>query len=146
MTAEFRHRTRIEVQFRDIDAMGHVNNAVTASYVEQARVSYLHDLLTVDPFGEMELILAMVKIDYSAPIFFGQEVDIDTRVDWIGRSSIGMSHRLTAGADGHEVARADAVLVAYDYQQGRPKPVPDAWRSLLATHEGHALDRVTAPA
>ncbi len=144
MTAEFRHRTRVEVRFGDIDAMGHVNNAVTATFVEQGRVSYLRDVLKVDPIDEMGLILAMVKIDYTAPIFFGQEVVIETRVDWIGRSSIGMSHRLTAGADEHEVARADAVLVAYDYERGRSKPVTDAWRSVLAAHEQHALDKVIA--
>ena len=45
MTDDFRHRTRVEVRFRDIDAFGHVNNAVVASYVEQARIRYLLDVL-----------------------------------------------------------------------------------------------------
>ena len=42
---DFRHRTRVEVRFRDIDAFGHVNNAVVSSYVEQARIRYLVDVL-----------------------------------------------------------------------------------------------------
>jgi acyl-CoA thioester hydrolase len=41
----FRHRTTLQVRFRDIDAFGHVNNAVFFSYLEQARIRYLLDVL-----------------------------------------------------------------------------------------------------
>ena len=142
MTDDFRHRTRVEVRFRDIDAFGHVNNAVTSTYVEQARVRYLHDVLAVDPVGLMPLILATITVDYVSPIFFRDSVDIGSRVDWIGTSSIAMSHGLWAD-DGRELARASSVLVTYDYDQARPMPVPDDWRAALATHEGRALERPT---
>jgi acyl-CoA thioester hydrolase len=140
VTDDFRHRTRLEVRFRDIDAFGHVNNAVTSTYVEQARVRYLHDVLAVEPVGLMPLILAMIKIDYVSPIFFRDTVDVGSRVDWIGTSSIAMSHGLWAD-DGRELARASSVLVTYDYDQARPMPVPPDWRGTLAAHEGRALER-----
>jgi acyl-CoA thioester hydrolase len=141
MTDAYRHRTRVEVRFRDIDAFGHVNNAVTASFVEQARVSYLHDVLGFDPVGRMPMILAMVRIDYAAPIFWGELVDIGSRVDWVGRSSMAMSHRLSGGSDEHDMAAATSVLVAYDYGTAQPMPIPDVWRAALTAHEGHALER-----
>ena len=140
MTDDFRHRTRLEVRFRDIDAFGHVNNAVTSTYVEQARVRYLRDVLAVEPVGLMPLILAMIKIDYLSPILFNDTVDVGSRVDWIGTSSIAMSHGLWAD-DGRELARASSVLVTYDYDQARPMPVPDDWRGTLAAHEGRTLER-----
>ena len=37
--------TTIGVRYRDIDAMGHVNNAVYATYLEQARVRYVDHVL-----------------------------------------------------------------------------------------------------
>lgn len=141
MTDEFRHRTRLDVRFRDLDAFGHVNNAVTTSFVEHGRITYFRDVLAVDPVGLMPLILANLRIDYTAPAFFGETIEIDTRVDWIGRSSLGMTHRLAAHSDGHEVARADAVLVAYDYGAAKPMPVPKDWRSTLAAYEGRDLAR-----
>ena len=155
MTDEFRHRTRVEVRFRDLDALDHVNNAVIATYVEQARVTYLREVLHVDSLGEMGAsghaagaspilrpwILAMLKIDYETPILFGEAVEIETRVDWIGRTSVGMTHRLSGGAPVRVMAHAEAVLVGYDYEQHRPQPVPDATRRLLEAHEGHALAR-----
>jgi len=140
VTDDFRHRTRLEVRFRDIDAFGHVNNAVTSTYVEQARVRYLRDVLAVEPVGLMPLILAMIKIDYLSPILFNDTVDVGSRVDWIGTSSIAMSHGLWAD-DGRELARASSVLVTYDYDQARPMPVPDDWRGTLAAHEGRTLER-----
>jgi acyl-CoA thioester hydrolase len=141
---DFRHRTRIEVRFRDIDSFGHVNNAVIASYVEQARVRYLRDVVGVDPIGKMPLILGMLKIDYLSPVFIEDDVQIGSRVDWIGNTSIAMSHLLTA-AD-RELARSSSILVAYDYQRARPMPVPADWRAVFAAHEGRSLERPKADA
>lgn len=144
MTDEFRHRTRVEVRFRDLDAFGHVNNAVTTSYVEHGRIRYLRDVLGFSPVGEMPMILAMIQVDYVTPIYFGECVDVASRVDWIGNTSLGMSHRLTAGEDEHEVARATSVLVAYEYAESRPMQVPQDWRITLAEHEGRDLMRPSA--
>jgi acyl-CoA thioesterase FadM len=61
---------------------------------------------------------------------------VETRVNRIGRSSLGMSHRMTAGADGRLVGDVRTVLVTYDYQASAPIPVPDEWRARIAEHEG----------
>lgn len=141
MIEAFRHRTRLEVRFRDIDAFRHVNNAAFFTYIEQARIRYLCDLLHVEAVERLPLILAAVQIDFRSPILYGQEVDIGTRVDWIGRTSFSMSHHLTATPQARLVAEATTVLVAYDYETERPMAVPDAWRDAFATWEGRDLAR-----
>ena len=141
MTDEFRHHTPVEVRFRDLDAFGHVNNAVTTSYVEHGRIRYLVDVLGFEPTQLFPLILAMIKVDYRAPIFFGETVNVASRVDWVGATSLAMSHRLTASPDDHHVAEATSVLVAYDYDRAEPMAVPEAWRTSLADHEGRDLAR-----
>jgi acyl-CoA thioester hydrolase len=129
------------VRFRDIDAFGHVNNAVFFSYVEQARIRYLLDVIRPGTgFDRMPLILAHVAIDYRSPIFFDDEIVVATRVDRIGRTSFAMSHRMTAGAEGRHVADVASVLVTYDYPSSSPIPVPDDWRERIAEHEGNPLD------
>ena len=143
MSDDYRHRTPVQVRFRDIDAFGHVNNAVVSSYVEQARVTYLRDVLGLDPVGpedRMPLILAMIRLDYRSPIFMDDRVEIGSRVDWVGRTSFHMSHRL-AQQEGRELATAASVLVTYDYEAARPTPVPDDWRTVLAVHEGRSMER-----
>jgi acyl-CoA thioester hydrolase len=146
VTPDFRHRTRLEVRLGDLDPFGHVNNALIATYVEQGRILYLRDVLGtgVDPVS-MPFILAMLKIDYLAQTLFDDPVEVTTRVDWIGRSSVHMSHLLT-GRDGRELARSEAVLVAFDYAVEKPMPVPDAWRAAMVAYEGRPLERPAEPA
>jgi acyl-CoA thioester hydrolase len=143
---EFRHRTRLEVRLGDLDPFGHVNNAVIATYVEQGRVLYLRDVLGtgVDPVS-MPFILAMLKIDYLSQVMFSDTVEVGSRVDWIGRTSIGMSH-LLVNQEGREMARSDAVLVAFDYAIETPMPVRDDWRGTMVAYEGRPLDRPVAAA
>jgi acyl-CoA thioester hydrolase len=143
---EFRHRTRLEVRLGDLDPFGHVNNAVIATYVEQGRVLYLRDVLGtgVDPVS-MPFILARLEIDYLSQVMFSDAVEVGSRVDWIGRTSIGMSH-LLVNQDGRELARSDAVLVAFDYSIETPMPVTDTWRATMVAHEGRPLEKPVAAA
>lgn len=139
VTDDFRHRTPLQVRFRDIDAFRHVNNAVFFSYVEQARIRYLLDVL--DPgtgFDRLPLILAHVAIDYRSPIMFGEELVVETGIDRIGRTSFGMRHRMTA--DARLVADVDSVLVTYDYPSASPIPVPDDWRRRISEYEGRTFE------
>ncbi len=141
MTDDYRHRTTLQVRFRDIDAFGHVNNAVFFSYVELARIRYLLEVLEPDePFDRLPLILARVELDYRSPIEFGEDVVVDTRVERIGRTSFDMSHRMSAAPDGRLVGDVQSVLVTYDYAAARPMPVPTDWRRLIGQHEGRSFD------
>jgi acyl-CoA thioester hydrolase len=146
VTDDFRHRTRLDVRLGDLDPFGHVNNAVIATYVEQGRVLYLRDVLGTgaDPVS-MPFILARLEIDYLSQTMFSDPVEVSSRVDWIGRTSVHMSHVLT-GEAGRELARSEAVLVAFDYSTEKPMPVPDHWRVTMAAFEGHSMDRPAANA
>jgi acyl-CoA thioester hydrolase len=147
VTDELRHRTPLQVRFRDTDAFGHVNNAVFFTYIELARIRYLLDVLQPpEPFERMPLILARVELDFRSPIMFGEDVEVATQVDRIGRSSIAMSHRMTAGAEHRLVGEAQSVLVTYDYEIARPMPVPDDWRQRIGAYEGRPLERQPAVA
>ncbi len=147
MTDEFRHRTRVEVRFRDLDAFGHVNNAVTTSYVEHGRISYFRDVLEVDPVGVMPLILAMIQVDYETPILFGGvvEISIPHGLDRPDQpDDVASADR--RGRRKQTLARARSVLVAYDYAAEQPMPVPEDWRMTLAAYEGRDLARAEGDA
>jgi acyl-CoA thioester hydrolase len=96
------------VRFRDCDAMGHVNNAVFSTYLEQARIGILGDL---EPF-----ILARVEIDFRAELRQGEDVEVRSRCSRIGTKSFELEHQIRA-AD-RLVAEAKSVLVGYDYDLG----------------------------
>jgi acyl-CoA thioester hydrolase len=110
------------VRFSDCDPMGHANNAVFSTYLEQARIAVLGDLV---PF-----ILARVEIDFRAELRSGDEVEIGTRCSRVGTKSFELEHELHA--DGRVVAEAKSGLVGYDYAAGTSVPLTDEQRRLLA--------------
>jgi acyl-CoA thioester hydrolase len=125
---EFVHRER--VRFRDLDAMGHVNNAVFATYVEQARVEYLRHLALLDGPLYADMILARLEIDFVAPGQPEGEVEIGVRASRSGSKSFELEYELRQ--DEREIARARTVLVAYDYERAQSVPLPERWRERLA--------------
>jgi len=132
----FSHIFPMTVRARDIDAWGHVNNAVYFTYLESARLDYLLNVALQDATAArraMSTILAHVMCQYEKPIGFGQEVWIGTRVLRIGNTSVTFQHRIEA--DGQLAATAQAVSVYFDYDKGQPKRVPDDFRQRVEDFE-----------
>ena len=145
---DFAHRHQVEVRLSDTDAMGHVNNARYLTYVEIARVAYYErvtgNALPIGAHGAEEgMILAEIRMTYRSPAFYGETLAVETRVERVGRTSFAMVHRITAPASRYGPARliavADSTLVAYDYVEESPIPVPDEWRAGMAAFEGRAF-------
>ena len=80
---------RETVRFRDVDSLGHVNNAVFLTYLEEARIAYLL------PFGAeaANMILARVEIDFRAPLRMGDEIEIGVRPRGSARRASSSSTR-----------------------------------------------------
>jgi acyl-CoA thioester hydrolase len=131
--SHFSHR--LEVRFRDCDAMGHTNNAVYLTYLEQARFSHWRALWGFgDPQTPPEMpgiILARVEADYKRPSRYGDTLEVRLTVAEIGRSSFRYAYEIV-DAEGRTVLTATTVQVMYDYGAGRPVPIPDDIRALLA--------------
>jgi acyl-CoA thioester hydrolase len=125
---DFVHRET--VRFRDLDAKGHVNNAVFLTYMESARVAFLVELGAASGLEDLSFIVARVEIDFRAPIAFGEEVEVGVRASRFGSKSFDLEYELRAG--GRLAAEAKSVCVGYDYAAGETVPIPDAWRERLA--------------
>jgi len=119
-----------QVRFRDLDPMGHVNNAVFLTYLEQARIAFFEELGFPIGLDDMNMIVARVEIDFRAPVRLGQEVEVGVRATRFGTKSFDLDYELTV--DGEIVAEARSVQVAYDYGRREPVAIPDEWRQKLS--------------
>ena len=129
MTGEYEFRTTIPVRFRDIDAMGHVNNAVYATYLEQARADYYREIIG-ESLADVNTVLASLTIDFQRPIAPDQTVTVGLSVSELGESSIPMEYEIRR-EDGTVAATAETVQVAYDPETERSSPLPTAWRDAI---------------
>jgi acyl-CoA thioester hydrolase len=126
---------RLEVRFRDCDPLGHVNNAVYFTYLEQTRFSHWRSLWG---FGSPDLprdvpgiILARAECDFRRAARYGDVLEIRMHVSEIGRASFKYEYEIV-DAQGRTVATARTVQVMYDYGTEKPVAIPDNIRALLA--------------
>ncbi len=117
------------IRFGDLDVMGHVNNAVFLTYLEEARFAFLRHLGLVEAVDEPGLILARAEIDFRSPAA-GEEVEVGVRAARLGTKSFDLEYQVRA--DERTLAEARTVQVAYDYEQQRPIALPERWRERLA--------------
>jgi acyl-CoA thioester hydrolase len=130
----------IEVRFRDLDALGHVNNAVYLTYLESARIAYWLHVTKRSGLDALDMILARVEIDYRSPLSLGEAVDVTVRCASMRRSSFVLEFAARERSAGRLVAEARKVLVHYDYAASRSLALPAELRELLRAQDPDAKD------
>lgn len=136
--SQFRHQMPIYIRWGDMDSMNHVNNARYLTYMETARIEYFKEILSmgVTP-STVSMILARAEVDFRSPIVVGDDITIFTRCNRIGTKSFDLVYALMKNTgDGWELkGQAKTVLVAFDYDQGTPISIPQAWKEILTSYE-----------
>ncbi len=125
----------IEVRFRDLDALGHVNNAVLVTLLEQARFYWWRGWLGERGFETEGFLIARIEVDYRRPIRMDDEVRVELRCTRIGTTSFDLVYRVFRAQDQALLAEAKTVQVMLDFDTNRPTPILAAARKWL---EGQA--------
>ena len=129
----FKHKTPIQIRFKDIDMMGHVNNANYITYFELARVMYFDALkdegVRIDWVNE-GVILAKIEMEYKQPMLLTDQVFVTTWVSRIGSKSFDMTCSIVRVVDGVEIEAAVglAVIVCFNYKTNETIAIPELWR------------------
>lgn len=136
---DFRHSTNIQIRWGDMDALGHVNNAVYLTYLEQARVQYMTDLRAWDArMDKRGLILARAVLDYKLPLHVTDRiVTVFSSVSRLGNKSFDMTQMIARRmGEVYEVAATAVItLVVFDYSSNQSVPIPDQWRAAFTDYE-----------
>ena len=122
----------IQMRWRDLDALGHVNNAVYLTYFELARLGYIRALLGEDaeidprtllPVG-FQFILAEVTCHYRSPATLRDELAVTIWVSRVGRKSFVFEYRIADETTGRLIAEGCSTQVWYDYAVSQSGTVP----------------------
>jgi acyl-CoA thioester hydrolase len=144
--SSYHYASKIEVQFRDCDPLGHVNNAVYITYFEVARFAYCRDALgfTIgDAVGSESFIMARVECNFRSQARLGDRLAARIRVSGISRSSFTFDYEIVQEADGRVVADGKSVQVMFDYKAQRSIPVPESFRDKVERFEQTTFARPT---
>jgi len=105
----------LPVQFRDIDVMGHVNNATYFQYMETGRVELARKLGQVREGFRGGFIVASARCEFKKPIRDERRVTVSVWVSRIGDRSWDLDYSIH-GPRRIEYAVGRTTQVAYDYR------------------------------
>ncbi len=128
------------VRFRDLDAMGHVNNAVIFTYLEQARSEYFFQLAGERRLTSLGFIVARAECNFEDPISMEDKVLVRIWPSRIGRSSFTFDYEVVDGGSGRRLATARTVQVRYDYVKSSKAEVEAELRRTLERDLGKPGD------
>jgi acyl-CoA thioester hydrolase len=136
--SKFKHKSAIQIRFKDIDHMGHVNNANHITYFELARIHYFRDVINeVVNWNEQGVILAKTEINYHRPILLSDNVFVYSRVSKMGNKSYEVEDAITV-ENGDEIvvcASGMSVQVCYNYLNNSTVAIPESWREKVQQFE-----------
>jgi acyl-CoA thioester hydrolase len=122
----------IAVRWRDMDAFSHVNNAVYATYLEEARLRWF-ERIPGNWFDESVSPMVVAQtINYRAPISWPAEIEVILRTGRIGNTSLTLTVEALDTRSAVRYADGNTVMVWIDRRSGRPVPLPQAIRDCVS--------------
>ena len=137
-------KTKIPVQWGEMDAFNHVNNVVYIRWCETARIELFRKIWGERGINMKEIledngvgpILANFNVNYKIPISYPDNVIIHTRVAHIGNSSFNVEHQVFSEKLGNRiVAEASSVVVMLNYKTGKKFKLTVSLKSALESYK-----------
>lgn len=133
------HQITIPIAWGDMDALGHVNNALYFRYMESARVAFLiHvgiDRLANDAGpcdqGTPGVILQSVQARFRRPVEYPDTLTVSSFVTDIESDRFTLAHEMRSEKLNEVACLGSGVIVAYDYARKTKTALPEAWRQAL---------------
>ena len=121
------HTERIVLRWSDMDAFGHVNNAMYFTYFEQLRVDWLRSLGV-----DHGLVLANVSCTYLKPLTFPAQIDVALYAGQVGNSSLDTYFTVRLATESSDLCTlGHGTIVWFDHAAGRSVPIPEVVRRQL---------------
>lgn len=123
---DFNHKITVTVRFNEVDMLGVCNNAVYINFFEDARLQYMKQLGIVAEDGKFTDgdLYFMVRnvINYQSHAFYDEELNIWSKISYIGKSSFGFTHLVENVTQGRVIADGEGVVVHVDPETRKSKP------------------------
>jgi acyl-CoA thioester hydrolase len=121
-------RVTISLRWRDMDMLGHLNQAVYHELLEEGRAALF---LSLKGAATFPFVLVRVELDYRNEVRKDHgSIDVVARVERVGSKSVTLAHEVVL-PDGAIAAAGRSVLVAWDPHARGSRELTDAERAAL---------------
>jgi len=130
----FEKSVRVQLRWRDMDMLGHLNQSVYHELLEEGRIAMIAELVqrVGGDHAHGGFVLAHVDLDYHREVRKDhEEVDVVLRLAHVGRSSVVLEHEVRL-PDGAVAASGQSVLVAWDLATRAKRTLTEREREALS--------------
>lgn len=140
----FKHVIPAQIRFSDVDQFGHMNNSVYFSLYDLAKTTYFKDVFgDLHDWKKFGVVVANINADFIAPVFFSDELVIETAVVHLGNKSLTLLQRAINKSSGVVKCQCRTVLVGYDVATKEPIPIPMIYKKAICDYERKTLEELS---
>jgi YbgC/YbaW family acyl-CoA thioester hydrolase len=136
------------VMFGDTDASGIGHFAAQVRFLERAEF-YFMEAIGIGPnhpvFRSVRFPRVHLDVDYTAPVRFGDRLEMTVRVLRLGQTSYTLGIDVFVGPEKTQAMRSRLVIVAVDPATGRPTAVPEPLAERLRPYLAPAPEEAGVP-
>lgn len=122
------HEKSFDIEWGDMDALGHVNNGRYFDYFQQARIDWLSSI-NLDLSQQTGPVLVHIACTYLKPVIYPARLTIKTSMHSLGRSSFVVDYDVYQGET--LMAQGTSKIVWVDYKLNQSVPVPETLRQFF---------------
>ncbi|MFQ6616143.1 MAG: acyl-CoA thioesterase [Fidelibacterota bacterium] len=132
LRSDFDTFEKMTTRWKDMDAVGHVNNATYLTYLESARIHYIQKRgFAHEKANEVPFIVASIKIDFLKQVVHPAVLFVGQKIVRVGNTSFDILSGIFKDEEDEPSATAVTTMVCFDYKTGKAIPVPRIIREEL---------------
>lgn len=124
-----------QLRFSDVDRFGHVNNSVYFSLFDMCKTRYFNDVVGTDIFDRMAPVVVHIEANFISPVYFPDEIVIDTSIVKIGNKSFTLLQRALNQRTEEVKCYCETVMVMMDTVTNESVEIDSEFRTKVSGYE-----------
>ncbi len=127
------HVEHLRILWGDMDALGHVNNAMYFRYMEQARIGFFASIVPADQaWTTLGMVIVGTSCDFKQALVYPADIEVRVSAEPPGNSSLVTHYDIAPVGEAKAWAVGRATIVFMNLALDRPTRIPDFVRERLA--------------
>ncbi|MBQ2074003.1 MAG: acyl-CoA thioesterase [Bacteroidaceae bacterium] len=131
----FHHVMPAQLRWSDVDQFGHVNNSVYFQLFDMCKTKYVLEVVGQDTLKQVAIVVASIKADFLAPIYYPDEIVIQSKITHMGNKSFIIRQRAVNIRTKEVKCEGYTTMVTYDMTNNCSIPIPDDFRAKVEAFE-----------
>ena len=141
---DFTFKKELQLRWNDMDALGHVNNAIFITYFETARAHYMPQACTGWDWHKDMFLIANVNVDFHKEmLLMAQNPTVWIRTSKLGKKSFTLDYVITSEEKDEQILHASGTTTQIMFDMKTRKTIEIApWMkdNLIAYEDGRVSE------